>query len=159
MGAEVHQHVVPHAIRFKSMVAEDIRASLGPSSSHNVKGEVKAGVDAEVNPKGEGICRLNLHVQANHNGENVCDIEVRLKGVFDSETPLENEKFRAFLKDQGIALLLPFGREVIANLSLRMGLPPIMIPLISVFDTARRIQQAGSAQEERANKEAPEGGE
>lgn len=56
---------------------------------------------------------------------------------------LVNEKatnlkiLKRFAESQCLPLLLPWAREAVASLSRQMGLPPLLLPLIDVFETMR----------------------
>lgn len=59
-------------------------------------------------------------------------LEVAVEGIFEGDNNEDLEKFSHF---HAPAHLFPFIREVIANTTMRAGIPPVLLPPVNLVDT------------------------
>lgn len=62
-------------------------------------------------------------------------INISYKGVCKNVGEIEEEKFKDYVYDQIVPLLLPYAREAIANILSRMDLPIFYLPTIDILNT------------------------
>lgn len=140
MPLDNERSIVQHSVQLKEVFAEKVhgvRHSFIPGQALSAELAVKSQGEAWSKDEGHSDVKLNV---TGRQGEKVAvEIEVVVRGIFRSREGGDQESFDAFLKTQGLALLWPFMRELVANLTTRLGLPPLLIPLIHVFQTATDI--------------------
>ncbi len=62
--------------------------------------------------------------------------EVTVEGRFRPTADEHKPKLKEFVNRQGAALLLPFARELIANVTMRSRLGPLVLPPLNVYNIA-----------------------
>jgi preprotein translocase subunit SecB len=78
---------------------------------------------------------VTAKVEAELEGKPFFQVEVSMRGLFErsGETALTPDQFG---KVNGPAILFPFVREHLANLTLRANLPPVLLPPINFVERA-----------------------
>ena len=60
------------------------------------------------------------------------DVQVLMRARFQSDTALGQRHWEEFAQLQAVFLFWPYVRELISNLTNRMGLPPFTLPLLQI---------------------------
>jgi preprotein translocase subunit SecB len=68
------------------------------------------------------------------------EISVRVLGLFSYSDEYKADDVKAYLKASSLSLMLPFIRELIHHLSMRLRIPAIVLPLIELADPTDREQ-------------------
>lgn len=74
-------------------------------------------------------------------------LEVIITGTFQSEKELMFEELEKFGEINGTAALFPFLRSTVANVCMNANYPPVMIPLINVYNFIKNQKENQSVQE------------
>lgn len=92
----------------------------------DLKTELKVNVDVSVNEKTITVSETVLVVQEFQKMEQV-KVNVRMIGVFECIGESQLKDFDEFGKINGAAIIFPYIREHITNLSLKSGIVPIIL--------------------------------
>lgn len=98
--------------------------------------EHKLAIDTGFTVEGNYLwVTVTAKVHAELEGKPYFQVEVSMRGLFErsGETSLPSDQFG---KVNGPAILFPFVREHLANLTLRANLPPILLPPINFVERA-----------------------
>jgi preprotein translocase subunit SecB len=125
---------------YKLHVVELVRShfekrDLSPKSAPAVP-EHKLAIDTGFAVDGTYLwVTVTAKVEAELEGKPFFQVEVSMRGLFErsGETALSSDQFG---KVNGPAILFPFVREHLANLTLRANLPPILLPTINFVERA-----------------------
>lgn len=92
----------------------------------------KSNINVEVGVQGKVINVVETvdYKQFYDNQEQV-SINVKMVGVFECIGPNEIENFETFGKINGAAMIFPYIREYITNISLKAGIGPIFLPPVN----------------------------
>lgn len=124
-------------IRFDSVVVEKVVLQVNPAEGLPEGGigvslglRIKRSID-----KAKRVLSLKLEVTPSF--ENVdkapMDLSVILAGAFSLEPGKDIKELERFSEIQGPALLFPFAREVIANLTVRTQYPALILPPTNIL--------------------------
>jgi len=79
----------------------------------------------------------------------VFSLDVIVRGKLVNEKTTNRSMLKRFAETNGLPLLLPWAREIVASLTRRMGIPSFNLPLINVFETI----SANEKRDQNQNKE------
>lgn len=123
------------------------------AKNENIEVETNIGNFGEVLSDTKGKCFLKTKVDGVRGGEKVFEIEVIYEGICQSDRPLSVDEFQFFLEVQTIPMLWSYVRETINNCMLKMGLSPILLPVLNISQIVNDIEKS------RQNREGEEGDE
>jgi len=113
----------------------DIRSGESIPKDH----VVKLGIERRLT-EGAVVAEVVLHFAIRPKGEeqSAFYLEVDLAGRFEQEAATQNMALEPFLKVNGPALLVPFLREVVANITFRSRHGVMLLPAINVAALVQR---------------------
>lgn len=121
-------------INFEKVVLEKLNLEITPDYSFPKEG-IKVDVSVKASIKLDKIqkrLRLSLEVSLFKKAENSpLRLSVLASGYFKAKDVKTLEEFS---KIQASALVFPFIREIIANITMRTGYPPFLIPPTNIID-------------------------
>jgi preprotein translocase subunit SecB len=128
--------VMAHPVQLHEVYVEKLvcRRISGELPGLDTKVNLNMSTKAKVIDKETAFAFLTVTIET----ENLFHIELVLKGLCKTVTDVGKNYLRKFIDAQALPLLLPFARENIFTLLLRMGYPPLMLPTISVLDTIKK---------------------
>ncbi|MCL6612690.1 MAG: protein-export chaperone SecB [Peptococcaceae bacterium] len=131
------RHLIGHRIQLHEVVAEKIFCRRYDIFDKNTS-EDKVGVNINVSTRAKLInshqAYAYLSIKIVSSDPKVIDLEVILRGLCHASD--SNKKLlKKFIEAQALPLLLPWARELISSLTIKMGMPPLMLPLVSVLET------------------------
>ncbi len=110
----------------------DIFKQLGPGQakvdfkpSFNLKSKDEKSIYAEAN--------FNVNVFEDDKNEKLFNIESSFLLIYEVKEECEDKAIEEFIKRNVPLNAWPYGREIISNLTSKMGLPPLNIGLYKVF--------------------------
>jgi len=111
-----------------------------PNSTYQV--DTKVGWKGELIDNYTGYAFVELMISSTQEDNEVFDICIEFRGTckLDEDSDIPPEAFEHFLETRCLHLLWPFVRETIPSLSIRMGVKPIDIPTIDVFETLKKVE-------------------
>jgi len=77
---------------------------------------------------------LTVHLKQEFEGKVLVEVKVTTIGVFKKTGDITQEALDAFCNVNAPAIIFPFVREIIANLSMKGGIQPIMIQPINFIE-------------------------
>lgn len=108
--------------------------------------ELSVKVKRELN-KSQKLLKVNLNVSLFEGTENPpLRVSVLIAGYFSVKKDEDVGRLDEFSNIQAPAFVFPFAREVIANLTMRSGYPPLLIPpmnLVSLIGKSHKKRKAG----------------
>ena len=97
---------------------------------------VRWRIDLDVGYRVAGPTELRIRVGAKllfeESSPKPFDLELAVVGVYQSMEPIGEEQIPALIKTHSVPLLLPYIRELVSDLTSRMGGPVIMAPVLRV---------------------------
>lgn len=135
---------VMSGFKFLGYVVDKIDFKL---NSDYDKKEARLDFNLECNIKTDKELKkgsVNLVLKFLKNSENIgtfFDLEISLTGFFES-LDMEEEGFKKMLNLNGVALLFPFLRSAIADITKTANIPPLLLPVINVHKMLENFQQA-----------------
>ncbi|HEY3315952.1 MAG TPA: protein-export chaperone SecB [Bacillota bacterium] len=143
MSPEVQQHIVPHRVQLTKVLLKELECKLySDEALDHLDVSIKAEADGKVVSDTEGHCSLTLDIAAKQGDRQAVGLRLTIAGHCSTEPGSDAQGFREFVANQALALLFPFTRELVANITMRMGLSPLLIPLIDVFQTSKNIERS-----------------
>lgn len=107
-----------------------------PSVSHHQNIEISASQERfTFNREGELLTVLaEFNVKGFTEIQNVFSINftLELNYLLDSQLEFENQYFELFTQNNVPVNVWPFARELVSNLTTRMGFPPLILPVLKV---------------------------
>lgn len=97
---------------------EDIESLVNLDYEHNMINE----------NKGNGFLTINAEGKCANSQVKIYELRVRYLGIFTSEGNDENLPLSEFMKIHAPAHMFPYIREYVTSLTLKSGLPPIVLP-------------------------------
>ena len=92
--------------------------------------KVDTSIDSEIN-KGITSIEMRLWEEAEEKNKPF-SLRIKITGYFSSEAEVESEDFAHLCKYNGSAILFPFLRSAIADLTKTANVPPLVLPLINI---------------------------
>lgn len=138
------EKVIGHPLQLLEVVVEkiscrhtDLDTELENESIHKLQIKVSTKAKIVKDDRAYGYLILKL---TDDSSPPLTSIEVVLKGTFVADEE-NRKKLKGFIETQSFPILLPWARELISDLSTRMGMAPVLIPVINVLDTVRANNQ------------------
>jgi preprotein translocase subunit SecB len=111
--------------------------------------EIELGVSMEVpEDNSQALVSLTISVKPKDPKE-FNPFEVTVEGRFRPTAEEHKAKLKEFVNRQGAALLLPFAREVIADVTMRSRLGPLLLPPLNVYNITKERAAAAEEEQER----------
>jgi len=92
---------------------------------------------SESDPSGEVTVQFALRPEEGETPQTFV-LEVSLSGRFEADATAPNMQLEEFLKVNGPAMLMPFIRELVANVTTRSRYGTVLLPAINVVELVRR---------------------
>lgn len=144
-------NLVPHPVQMTEVVLTELSAKAGaaPNEEEPLGAEVKIEVQTEASSETLGFASLVVDAAGQQDKGSIFSFRCRIKGRFEAPRGGTAQQLETFLKRSAVTLLLPFARETLSNITARMGLPPLILPLIDARATIQAlvdqpISRAGS---------------
>jgi preprotein translocase subunit SecB len=120
-------------IDFYKIIIERISFERNPDFSfpeEGLKVDIKINTNSNID-KSKKILKLSLDLYLfSETEKSPFKLSILISGYFKAKYL---EKLEEFSKVQGPALLFPFAREIIADLTMRSGFPPLIIPPVNIL--------------------------
>jgi len=110
-----------------------LNSSFKREETINFDDEIRNFVNIEIDDTQEGLnlsVGLNVSITGKIDENIVFEISAYLVGVFEVSENVEISH-ATFIKYNAPAIILPFAREHISNISLKGGLTPVLLPIIN----------------------------
>ena len=104
--------------------------------------ENNLNINTGVNVEGDTVSVLvQVSIDQQFHGQSQVKIDVAMIGEFKlvGKTPL-SENLENFGRVNGAAIIFPYIREHISSLSIKAGIPPIVLPIVN-FQSSSNLQQ------------------
>lgn len=112
------------------------------SNNESIKVETNIGNYGEVINETEGKAFLKTGVEGKKDEQVVFSIEIIYEGICSSKKAIDKEEYEFFLEVQSIPMLWSYARETINNIMLKMGLKPILLPVLNISEIIKNMKEA-----------------
>ncbi|HYF77829.1 MAG TPA: protein-export chaperone SecB [Symbiobacteriaceae bacterium] len=122
-----------HTMQLREVTLTEIqmkRLSDVPETPPAVSTKVESRGEIVSDQAGYAFVRITLVFDEAENAPFSLTAEYR-GTVVTEDQPVNREKFETFLKDEGVYLLWPYLRQLIAQLTRDMDFPPLTLPTLS----------------------------
>lgn len=140
------EQVVAYPFQLKEVVLERIVCQKPANFSEQLKLNIQAKTVARLISANSAYGYLRVRITAEDDKQFKIEVSIRgecVTATVDDKLPKKSQ-LKEFCELQSLPLLLPWVRQIIADLSVKMGLPPLMLPLISVMDTFNVLKEKKS---------------
>ncbi|EOD01147.1 protein-export chaperone SecB [Caldisalinibacter kiritimatiensis] len=110
--------------------------------NEKIKVETNIGNYGEVISDTEGKTYLKTKIQGKKEDQVVFQIEVVYEGLCISKKILDKKEYEFFLKVQSIPMLWSYTRETVNNIMVKMGLKPILLPVLNITEIIQGINKS-----------------
>lgn len=132
------------SIRLRELRFEDKDASSGAQPTRELDLRVKVGIDL---PEDQSRALVSVHLVVKpKRSEDFDTLTVVLEGVFVPTADEYRPKLDEFAQSQGAALLFPFIREVVVNVTARSRGGAIVIPPLNLYQLRTESQKAAETE-------------
>jgi preprotein translocase subunit SecB len=143
-GQQVQVRVLAQYIKDLSFESPNIQKLLGgPGEAPNLRVEVNVNASKVNDSAFESV--INFKAEATNKAGVIYDLELAYAGMFQVEN-LPEPALEQFLLIDCPALLFPFVRRLVADLTREGGFPPLMLDPINFASLFTRRQQERAAQ-------------
>ncbi len=119
--------MVPYGIQLQEVVVRQIRAER--TATPALRSELRTNISVSGLSVGDGKGLVSLDVQT---GEAHDEIFVSLVADFRYTDAFTDAQAEELLRTGMLAVLLPYAREIVHHLSMRMGIVPIILSMVAV---------------------------
>ena len=114
------------------------------------KVKVETSIDnfSEIINNKEGKTYLKTRIEGKIYEETDFRIEVVYEGICVSEKDVDKKEYEFFLEVQSIPMLWSYTRETINNTMLKMGLKPILLPVLNITELIEKMKSKDGARGE-----------
>ena len=135
-----------HNIQLKSIRIVSLNCFVDSDFSNqdneSINVETNVGNYGEVINELEGRAFLKTKVEGKKEGEIVFQIEIIYEGTCLSEKVVDQIEYEFFLEVQAIPMLWSYARETINNTMLKMGLKPILLPVLNITEIINNMKKS-----------------
>lgn len=98
--------------------------------------DVEFGVELGVAPdKSQGFVLITTEIFSDAEENNYpFTLDLSIRGIFSTDGELSAEEFRRFLEINGTAVLFPFLRSTLADVTRSTGHEPLVLPLMNIYN-------------------------
>lgn len=97
---------------------------------------IKVDLDKEHNI---AVVSLGCIINKNFETENKpLYLEVILQGIFTFEADIEEKRLENLLSTNAVAIIFPYLRAIVSNISINSGIPPIILPVMNIVELLKR---------------------
>ena len=130
------QKVVPHPVQLREVITEKINCKRTGGYKPDISLRVDFGLKAKTINSKQAYAYLKIKIYFDEEPQ-IFSLEIVVRGKLENENSTSRAKMKQFAEKQSLPLLLPWAREEVASLTRRMGFPPLLLPLIDVYETIR----------------------
>lgn len=123
-------------ISLNSFVDKD----LEDYETENIKVETNIGNFSEVINSRKGKTYLKIKIDGKKDEELVFRIELVYEGVCVSENDIDKKEYEFYLNVQSVPMLWSYARETVNNTMLKMGLKPILLPVLNITELIEKMK-------------------
>lgn len=136
-----------HQVQLEDFWLHSVEARKQYKPDETLEGaEPSLSFDGFVVESGSDNAECELHIDltaVSHELEFGLNADVRIRARFTSAEPLDSQVWEEFASLQAVLLLWPYARELISALSVRMGLPPLLLPVLQIPIPAKTDDSKG----------------
>lgn len=114
--------------------------NLEDYETENIKVETNIGNFSEVINSRKGKTYLKIKIDGKKDEEPVFRIELVYEGVCVSENDIDKKEYEFYLNVQSVPMLWSYARETVNNTMLKMGLKPILLPVLNITELIEKMK-------------------
>lgn len=124
-------------IRFLNVILKDINFSRKPKIENEYEININFKSNTQLSDDKKNLI-FEINTSLNDLKSNAFNLSFTMVGFFDIDKDNENMPLENFANNNAPALMIPYIREVIHNITLRSGLKPIIIPPLNIISITKR---------------------
>jgi preprotein translocase subunit SecB len=110
-------------------------------NSDDIKIEISIENYGEVISNTKGNTYLKTKVEGKWGEKAVFNIELTYEGICKAENEVDQKEFKFYLEMQSVPMLWGYTRETINNIMFKMGLKPILLPVLNITEIMEKLRQ------------------
>lgn len=130
------QMIVTHPGQLREVITEKTNCQRTGIFKVGTAPRVDFGVKAKTIDNKQAYAYLKVKIYFEEEPK-IFSLEIIVRGKIEYEKSTNRTIIKRFAEKQSLPLLMPWAREEVASLTRRMGLPPLLLPLIDVFGTMK----------------------
>jgi preprotein translocase subunit SecB len=125
-------YFLPFDVQLQNTFCIEIIAKRFPVDIENMPHIQVNLEEAQVDPQ-SSRAQVTLHFQTvSDNNLPPFDISFKLLGMFTYSENYQEEEVRLFLEQGSLSILLPFARELLLSICVRLQIPPMMLTMVQL---------------------------
>ena len=127
--------ILPFDVQLQNIFATEVVAKRFPIEVYSTQSSPNVELSvSEVQVNKDGLrAQVVLNVEIKFVDEpRPFEISFRLLGAFIYKPEYSIETLQMFLEQGSLSVMLPFARELLASLCIRLQVPPLLLPLIQL---------------------------
>lgn len=133
-----------HNIQLKEIRVISLNSFVDKDSedyeTENIKVETNIGNFSEVINSRKGKTYLKIKIEGKKDEELVFRIELLYEGLCESQNDIDKEEYEFYLNVQSVPMLWSYARETVNNTMLKMGLKPILLPVLNITELIEKMK-------------------
>lgn len=94
--------------------------------------QINIGFDKDASSVARGYIRLSCYINKEHSDQFPFSVSSVMRGAFTLAPDIPEGEIRKLLEVNGVAVMFPFLRAAIANLTVAAGVEAVVMPLVDI---------------------------
>lgn len=122
-------------IKIDYKINQDFSETTEPVSN-DVDFNIKFAVNSE---ESKAVVELAAIVNNNYQQNNKpLYLNVVIIGIYSFQSSLEDDKLKTLLETNAVAILFPYLRAIISQITVNCGIPPILLPTLNIVEFLKK---------------------
>ncbi len=127
-------------IFFENIILKDLKFSRSPKGVEKPDIDIEFKVNSTIS-EDKNLLIIEIFTHLKDKKESF-ELDFAMIGRFGVISDKENMSLDQFIKVNGPALMVPYIRETISNITMRSGLKPVIIPPINIVSMVQNQEKA-----------------
>lgn len=117
-------------LKFNGYVVEKIRYEC--KKNENQSNEISPKIKSTTNDINDREFETKLEFYIDDESSVPFEVDVIIVGKFEADEDVSTEDYQSFKKQNSVAILFPFLRSIVANLTMNANVQALMLPIINL---------------------------
>jgi preprotein translocase subunit SecB len=148
----------PPGISLNSILISELHFKRAPVISKKLEYDIEINTEASLNNEEHTLSEI-LKVTIRSKDAGLVEASCVVHGRFSTIKTEENFGLEEFSKENAPAILYPFCREAIASVSMKAGMPPILLPPFNFHAAQKKLEEGKENLSQKEGELPPKKGE
>lgn len=126
-------------VQLQEATLEELKINKISELNSHIINELSFGYRLEDRENNEIVAFLKTKIEGKHHDtdETLLEIDCVYRGVFKTQSVINDEEFKKFVEMQAVPQLVPYVRALLTSLSAQMGIIPIVLPTMDIIESLK----------------------